>query len=95
MASPSNTKRTYSIRDTRRSGGLASMSMSAPVTVAPRYKPPSFSTERSVALLAFLGNLAIAHHARGVSGNYAAFKAALCALESGWCWLPAPMRSPC
>ena len=28
----------------RRSGGLASMSMSAPVTVAPRYKPPSFST---------------------------------------------------
>jgi hypothetical protein len=28
----------------RRSGGLASMSMSAPVTVARRYKPPSFST---------------------------------------------------
>ena len=31
---------------------------------------------RSVALLAFLGNLAIAHQARGVSGNYATFKAA-------------------
>jgi hypothetical protein len=28
----------------RPSGGLASMSMSAPVAVAPRYKPPSFST---------------------------------------------------
>ena len=28
----------------RPSGGIASMSMSAPVTVAPRYKPPSFST---------------------------------------------------
>jgi hypothetical protein len=39
--------------------GLASMSMSAPVTVAPRYKPPSFQRERSVALLAFLGNLAM------------------------------------
>ena len=28
----------------RPSSGIASMSMSAPVTVAPRYKPPSFST---------------------------------------------------
>ena len=30
----------------------------------------------SVALLAFLGNLAIAHQARGVTGNYTTFKAA-------------------
>jgi hypothetical protein len=30
----------------------------------------------SVALLAFLSNLAIAHQARGVTGNYATFKAA-------------------
>jgi hypothetical protein len=29
----------------------------------------------SVALLAFLGNLAIAHQARGVTGSYATFKA--------------------
>jgi hypothetical protein len=44
---------------------------------------PLSQRERSVAPLAFLGNLAIAHQARGGSGNYAAFKAALCALESG------------
>jgi hypothetical protein len=30
----------------------------------------------SVALLAFLGNLAIAHQARGVTGSYTTFKAA-------------------
>jgi hypothetical protein len=43
MSSPSNTKRPIRFAIPRPSGGLTSMSMSAPVTVAPRYKPRSFS----------------------------------------------------
>ena len=96
MSSTSNTKRTYSIRDTP-----AERWSRLYVDVRAGYGRAAIQAAlflnggASVALLAFLGNLAIAHQARGVSGNYAAFKAALCALESGWCWLPAPMRSPC
>src|ERR1700722_13247676 len=41
---PRATKRPIRFAIPRPSGGLASMSMSAPVAVAPRYKPPSFST---------------------------------------------------
>jgi hypothetical protein len=37
----------------------------------------------AVALLAFLGNLAIAHQAKGFTGNFAAFKEAFVCLELG------------
>ena len=35
----------------------------------------------SVALLAFLGNLAIAQQTKGITGNFGTFKGASCALE--------------
>jgi hypothetical protein len=76
MSSPSNTKRTYSIRDTP-----AEQWYRLYVDVRAGYGRAAIQAAlflnggASVALLAFLGNLAIAHQARGVTGSYATFKA--------------------
>ena len=77
MSSPSNTKRTYSIRDTpdERWSRLY-IDVRAGYGRAAIQAALFLNGGASVALLAFLGNLAIAHQARGVTGSYATFKAA-------------------
>ena len=60
----------------RQSGGLASMSMSAPAMDGRLSKQPLLNGAASVALLAFLGNLAIAQQTKGLAGNLVTFKEA-------------------
>jgi hypothetical protein len=77
MSSPVNTKRTHSVHDT-----AAERWSRLYIDVRAGYGRAAIQAAlflnggASVALLAFLGNLAIAHQARGVSGNYATFKSA-------------------
>jgi hypothetical protein len=68
----------------RQSGGLASMSMSgASYGRAAIQAALLLNGAASVALLAFLGNLAVAQQTKGLAGNFVTFKEASCALVSG------------
>jgi hypothetical protein len=76
VSSPTNAKRTNSIHDSP-----AERLSRLYVDVRAGYGRAAIQAAlflnggASVALLAFLGNLAIAHQARGVTGSYATFKA--------------------
>jgi hypothetical protein len=61
----------------RQSGGLASMSMSAPSYGRAAIQAALLlNGAASVALLAFLGNLAVAQQTKGLAGNFVTFKEA-------------------
>ena len=59
-----------------RNGGLASMPVRASYGRATIQAAILLNGEASVALLAFLGNLAIAQQTKGVTGNFVTFGAA-------------------
>jgi hypothetical protein len=84
MSSQSDAKRTTSIHDS-----LAERWSRLYVAVRDGYRRAAIQAAlflnggASVALLAFLSNLAIAHQARGVTGNYATFKASFACFGVG------------
>jgi hypothetical protein len=84
MSSQSGTKRTYSFHDSpAEEWSRLYVGVRAGYGRAAIQAALFLNGGASVALLAFLGNLAIAHQTRGVAGNYATFKVAFACFGVG------------